>query len=222
MFEIRKTEIEKGITPNVADLIKLKHIDADKFVKYEVSLGTLLDMAKTIASESITPLYTQAIANAVAGLFRDEAPVIASKDTVLFTLLNVPLEGEVIVIDTETYTFTATPVGDFDVEIGGDAEGCQSNLVAAITTHSQLVDISTFTGGVATVTNKVNGDIGLAVSSTLTGEGDGFTGTKMSGGTDGTVCAKNQLFVTSAGMWVAVDDCTITDSHFEQIKAFGV
>lgn len=228
MFEIRKTEVGTGITPNTADLLKLKRIGTDVFLKYEAPLGTLLEMAKAIALEAITPLYTQAIATAIegvnttiAGLVRDTAPVAASKDTINLTLANVPLEGEAITIGTETFTFTATPVGDFDVEIGGNQLGSQSLLIDAITAHSQLVDIGSFIENVAVLTNKTNGAVGLAVSSTLSADGDGFSAEAMSGGTDGTVCNKNQLFVTSEGMWVAVDDCTVTESNFRQIKSFG-
>lgn len=227
MFIFRKTKMGHGLTPAETDIVQMKRIGTDAFTYFEATLKTLLDQAVAKAVETIAPAYVQAINDAVsglnttiAGLVRDTAPVAASKDTINLTLANVPLEGEAITIGTETFTFTATPVGDFDVEIGGNALGSQSLLIAVISDHSQLVTISAFTENVATITQKTNGDIGLALSSTLTGVGDGFSAEAMSGGADGTVCSKNQFFVTSAGMWVAIDDCTVTESNFEQVVSF--
>ncbi|MPN08778.1 hypothetical protein SDC9_156063 [bioreactor metagenome] len=180
----------------------------------------------TAAQATIGPQYNlaiaNAIANAIAGLFRAEAPVSAVKAKVNFTLATLPLEGEALTIGEESYVFTATPTLDNHIQIGIDAAATKATLLSVITDESAGYTVALGDGGIVVFSSKTAGASGnaIAVSDTLTAEGDGFDAASLSGGVDGTVANANQFFIDETALWIAYKPCTVSESFFKQIVTF--
>lgn len=214
---MRKTEFAEHVLPQTSDIVELKRIEDDNFLKFETPISVLLNSAIASAVSQAVP---QAVAQAtalIADVVKMGTPVIAVAGTNTFTLVNNPTEGESITVGTETYIFTATPVGDFDVEIGLDAAATQANLLAVISDHSAIFTASSFEANVSTFTAKTKGAAEIGATVSLAGVGDGFSHATFQNGVDGTVASAGQIYVADNKVWFATDDCTVSESNFKGV-----
>lgn len=97
------------------------------------------------------------------------------------TISGLPVDGDTVVIGSETYTFADSVSGDFDVLIGADATETGANFEAVVNSDSTLVTADAV-NGVLTFTSVVVGTAGnYAMSENATNV---TIDAAMAGGTD--------------------------------------
>jgi hypothetical protein len=140
--------------------------------------------------------------------FSTATPVHAAKGTGSLTFTGGVSDGEVVVVDSETYEFdtNGSVVGTniaVDVSGGATAGAAIVALLAEITAHSALVDAIDDNGDVLTATSKLTGDVGnYDVSTTCASASWGAGITSLSGGQFATVASFPSFWIQPVtGAW---------------------
>jgi len=147
------------------------------------------------------------------------APVAAVAATGTLTLTGSVEVGEVVVIGADTYEFVdggeVSTVGNIAVE-AGDLTAAVAATALIDATGTAAVTKVTGGSGIITVTASVKGVLANTIVTTST-SATGFATATLIGGTDGTVALAGALKFTASALYVAVEDCTISDSNWKSV-----
>lgn len=99
-------------------------------------------------------------------------------------------EDETIVVDTETYTFKASPSGTYEVDIGSNVDTTITNLVAKINTASSIANAYKMSSTACLIEYYLVGTAGNSIVFTTTAanvllDGSGTLGTTLAGRANG-------------------------------------
>ena len=189
-----------------------------------------IDGAGVVHREQV--LISELIAYFNSEIATSGAPTLAVAATGTLTATGNPSATATITIGTTTYTIVAeltTPAVPFEVLKDATASDTLNNLKAAInaaagagttygtgTTAHPTVTAAAGEGDTVTITAKTKGVAGNAIATTDTEPGVetniAFGETTLKTGVNGTVATKAKILVDDGKIWVAVDDCTISDS----------
>jgi hypothetical protein len=185
---------------------------ADDIVDRLIAAETAIEDIEDVVQEKV------AFATAVAA---DEILVLGAK----------PTDGDTVTIGTRTYTLVdelTSPAVANEVLIGASAETCIDNLVTAITVGASglVVSAGTLAHALVTATKKDDDEMtvvaktkGIAGNSIVL-DSDFTSGSNLwtasakalSGGVDGTVGSAGKIVFDDNNLYIAVNDCSISDS----------
>jgi hypothetical protein len=164
-------------------------------------------------------------------------PDIATAASEILIVGELPIDDDTVTIGEDTYTFVdslSNPDEANEVLIGDDAEDCIDNLVTAINDGASVGVVSV--GTVAhtlvsavkkdadelTVTALVKGEAGndIDIDSAFDSESNLWTesAANLSGGIDGDIAVQGQFYFDADKIYLAIDDCTVTDSNFVEYE----
>lgn len=158
----------------------------------------------------------------IQGMVRMGEPVAPEASTVTLKMATQPLTSDSINVGGEVYWFYLAdddqPDDEAVVIIGEDVEDTQTALLAALG-DSELVDAGTWAEDELVLTAKIAGVSGdlITVESDLQGE-DGFDTETLEGGVDGTVAKAGTFMITASDLYIAVDDCTVSEGNWKSIE----
>jgi hypothetical protein len=164
-------------------------------------------------------------------------PDIATAASETLIVDELPIDDDTVTIEKDTYTFVdslSDPDEANEVLIGANAEDCIDNLVTAITTGESEVVVSVGTvahtsvtaskasASTMTVTALVKGEDGndIDIDSAFDSGSNLWTesAANLSGGIDGDIAAQGQFYFDADKIYLAIDDCTVTDSNFVEYE----
>jgi len=164
-------------------------------------------------------------------------PDIATAASETLIVDELPIDDDTVTIEKDTYTFVdslSDPDEANEVLIGADAEDCIDNLVTAITTGESEVVVSVGTvahtsvtaskasASTMTVTALVKGEDGndIDIDSAFDSGSNLWTesAANLSGGIDGDIAVQGQFYFDADKIYLAIDDCTVTDSNFVEYE----
>lgn len=156
--------------------------------------------------------------------FASSAPVNAVAATGTLTFSGVVADGQTVTIGDDVYEFdtdSSVTEGNIAVDVygGATAPAAVTALVAAITASDTMgVGAADGAGDTVVLTADTKGTAANSIATTETCTNGSFGAATLTGGVNGTLAEKGQMYLDASYLYVAIAANTVADQNWRRIS----